>query len=163
MQVMIDALLSAWNRNSDYARKLVADIPDDRMTHQPFAGANHPAWLLAHLSVYHPVLVALARGASFDDPKSARFGMQSRPEPDLALYGPDKAAIVAGFERGRADVVEALQQMDPSRLEAATPLERWRPIMPKVGIVLSYLMHVHESTHLGQLSAWRRACGMPAV
>jgi hypothetical protein len=35
--------------------------------------------------------------------------------------------------------------------------------MPQVGIVLPYLMLVHENTHLGQVSAWRRILGLPPV
>ena len=35
--------------------------------------------------------------------------------------------------------------------------------MPKIGIWLNYLMTLHESTHLGQVSVWRRVQGMPAV
>jgi hypothetical protein len=42
-------------------------------------------------------------------------------------------------------------------------LPRWKEIMPTVGIALPYLLLVHENQHLGQLSAWRRVLGLPAV
>jgi hypothetical protein len=162
MHVMIHSLLSCWQRNGDYARKLVADVPEDRFTHQPAAGMNHPAWVLVHLAGYHDTLVKLIRGESFDDPKGQRFGMQSKPEADLSVYG-RKSSLIAEYERGHTAVADAIRAMDPARLDDPTPLERWIPIMPTVGMVLTYVMLVHPSTHLGQLSAWRRVQGMPAV
>ncbi len=162
MHVMIQSLLMSWTRNGDYARKLLADIPEDRMTHQPAPGMNHPAWIVAHLSGYHDTLVSLIRGRAFDDPKGHRFGMQSKPEAELSVYG-TKADLLAEYERGHAAVADALAAMDPARLEADTPLERWRPVMPRIGHVLAYVMLVHPSTHLGQLSAWRRQQGMASV
>ena len=35
----------------DLLMKLVADIPDEQLTVQPFPGMNHPAWILGHLAV----------------------------------------------------------------------------------------------------------------
>jgi hypothetical protein len=48
-------------------------------------------------------------------------------------------------------------------MKRAMPLERWKATFPKVGSILGYLMLVHESTHLGQISMWRRVQGLPAV
>ena len=33
-----------------YCRMLLAEITDERMTEQPMAGVNHPAWILGHLA-----------------------------------------------------------------------------------------------------------------
>ena len=43
------------------------------------------------------------------------------------------------------------------------PLERWRAVNPTVGDMIVTLMVKHESGHLGQLSAWRRAMGLASV
>ncbi len=159
---MIDSLLYSWRKNNDYAQRLVADIPDDRMVHQPAAGMNHPAWVLSHLSVYHPVLVALIQGEPFDDPKGHRFGMQSKPKSDPAVYG-SKTDLIGAFVRGHESVAAALGSASPSVLEAPMTLERWKPVMPTIGVALGYLMLLHESVHLGQISAWRRVQGMEHV
>lgn len=47
---MIGPLLHAWNLNLGYAKRLVADIPDDKMAIQPAPGINHAAWVLGHLA-----------------------------------------------------------------------------------------------------------------
>ncbi|MEX2213082.1 MAG: DinB family protein [Phycisphaeraceae bacterium] len=161
MSLLIESLLVGWNRNAEYASKLVADLSDAQMLLQP-NGANHPAWLFSHLNLYHPVLVAMVRGQAFEDPKVHKFGMQSKPEQDAALYG-TKQQIIDTFLKGHADVAAALSAASEAALEKAMPLERWRAPFPKVGSILGYLMLVHESTHLGQISMWRRVQGMKAV
>jgi len=168
MQLFIDSLLRGWDRNLDYAKKLVADLSDKQMVAMPQAadvdgvGCNHPAWIFSHLNVYHPVLVAMLTGQSFDDPKHAPFGMLTRPEPDVSVY-PDRVDIMASFEQGHIAVTDALRAVDEAALNRDMPLERWQTPFPKVGSMLGYLMLVHESTHLGQISAWRRVQGLPSV
>ncbi|MCE9590427.1 MAG: DinB family protein [Planctomycetes bacterium] len=162
MSVMIEALLLGWNRNLDYTRRLLADLPEDRLVFQPAVGMNHPAWVLSHLCIYHAPMAGMLLNKPFEDPRDHRYGMKSKSLPDPSEYKP-KAELLGDFERGHNTVAEALRVGGQDALEAATPLERWRTSMPQVGIVLNYLMILHESTHLGQVSAWRRVQGMPSV
>jgi len=159
---VVDAVLLSWDKNLGYAKKLVADVPADRMVYQPAANMNHPAWVLCHLNAYHDVIVSLVRGQRFDDPKDHRFGMKSKPVADLNQY-PSRADLIDAFARGHGLVAAALQSAGPDVWTRATELERWKPVLPTVGQALVYLMILHESTHLGQLSAWRRVQGMPGV
>ncbi len=41
--------------------------------------------------------------------------------------------------------------------------ERFRKLMPTLGDGMTFLLTGHFWMHLGQLSAWRRACGMPPL
>ena len=91
-----------------------------------------------------------------------RFGMQSKPEPDASLYE-SKSQLIETFTKGHDDVASALQNSDPTIFNTPTSLPRWKDVMPTVGIALGYLMPLHESIHLGQLSAWRRFQGLPSV
>lgn len=162
MSVMIEALLLGWDRNLDYARRLLADVPQDRMSYQPAVNMNHPAWIFSHLNIYHAPMAAMLLGRPFDDPKGHPFGMGSKALPDASLYA-TREELLSAYERGHQNVALALRTGGQAALEATTPLERWRSAMPQVGIVLGYLMLVHESTHLGQISMWRRVQGMPSV
>ena len=47
---MTDPLLHTWNLNLGYAKRFVADIPDDTMALQPAPGMNHAASVLGHLA-----------------------------------------------------------------------------------------------------------------
>lgn len=160
--VMIEILLYGWHKNGDYAQRLVGDLSEERMVHMPAGGMNHPAWVLCHLNAYHGVIEALVQRRVFDDPKGHRFGMQSKPVTDASVY-PGKGELIESFAAGHGRVVSALQAADPAVLGDAVSLERWRGVMPSVGAALGYLMLVHEATHLGQLSAWRRVQGLPSV
>jgi hypothetical protein len=53
--------------------------------------------------------------------------------------------------------------VDPAVLERPIPLERWTGRFPRIADATLYLMLSHEAAHLGQVSAWRRAGGRPAV
>lgn len=165
MSIAIEGLIYGFRKNMDYAAKLVADLSDEQMVDQPVGSAaiaNHPAWVLSHLNIYLPIMVALIEGKTFADPKTHEFGMQSRPELDRQRYA-GKQTLLDEFLTAHEQVITSLRREGAAALERETTLERWKPIMPQVGMVLPYLMLVHENTHLGQLSAWRRIIGLPAV
>lgn len=162
MSVMVEGLILGWDRNLDYMKRLLADVPQEKMALQPLPKMNHPAWILSHLNIYHRPIEAMLLGEDFEDTKDHKFGMKSICQPDASLYE-DKAVLLDAFIKGHEKVSAALRKGGQPALEKQTPLERWRANMPKVGIVLPYLMLVHESTHLGQISTWRRVQGMPSV
>ncbi len=166
MSAIIDGLLNGWNKNDDYAQRLIADLTAEQMTAQiaPADGepANHPAWILSHLNAYLPPIQSLIKGESFDDPKNHPFGMLSKPELDPSIYA-DKDTLLAEWSAGHETVRQLLQSADDSIFEMDVQLERWKDLMPKVGIALPYVMLCHENMHLGQISAWRRIQGMPSV
>lgn len=162
MSAIVDGLLYSWNKNLDYANRLMADVPEQKMLFQPQPRMNHPAWILSHLNVYHDPIAALLLNEPFEDPKGHKFGMGSQPLADVSVYG-TKQQLMEAYTKGHERVAAALRKVGGDVLERDTPLERWKPIMPKLGIVLPYLMLIHEATHLGQLSVWRRVQGMPSV
>ncbi len=162
MSEFVKSLLIPWDKNAEYAERLVGDLNAEQMIHQPGEGMNHPAWIVSHLNAYHPVLVAMLNGQTFDDPKGHKFGMQSKPESDASIYQP-KDQLMAEFTKGHNEVRDALNAAGDNGLSAAMTLERWKGPFPTVGSALGYLMVFHESTHLGQLSAWRRVQGLPSV
>jgi hypothetical protein len=56
---MTGPLLDTWNLNLGYAKRLVVDIPDDKMALQPAPGMNHAAWVLGHLACTADMLGAM--------------------------------------------------------------------------------------------------------
>lgn len=167
MNLLASAVAVTWKRNRDYALRLVSDVSDQDMTRQPRGLAdnprmNHPAWVLAHLNVYAPIAASMLRGLPFADPVDHRYGQKSEVSPDPAEY-PSRAALIEEFTRLHDDAGEALAESTDAILASPTPLERWRAQHPLTGQMLVTLMVKHESFHLGQLSAWRRAMGLPRV
>jgi len=158
------AIALTWRRNRVYAERLVGDLSADKWTQQPIAHLrlNHPAWILSHLNVYTPLCTAMLRGTPFDDPIDHMFGQRSEVVNDPGVYesGP---TLLAEFTRLHDVAGEALGDADAPVFARPTPLDRWRAVHPTIGDMLVTLMVKHEAGHLGQLSAWRRAMGLPRV
>lgn len=165
MSLLADAILITWQRNRAYAMRLVNDLTDSHIVAQPClcrAPINHPGWILSHLGIYAPVVATMMRGGPFSDPILHPFGQMSKLSLDPAHY-PGRDALVGQFCVAHDDAEAALHQVSDEALHAPTPLERWRGQHPRLGEMLVTLMVKHESFHLGQLSAWRRAIGLPSV
>lgn len=164
MNPLRSAILITWRRNGGYARRLVADLAPAQWLAQPVPGRvlNHPAWIFAHLNVYAPIAADMLRGRAFDDPIDHPFGQKSEVSPDPGVYGPPEH-LLADYTRLHDDAQAALESADDRIFAQPNPLPRWREVHPTTGDMLVTLMVKHESHHLGQLSAWRRAMGLPRV
>ena len=166
-QLLINNLRIGFQANLAIGKKLAAGVEPADMTLQPVLGVNHPAWILKHLSAYHPVVLDLLAGRTPEDPKTHPFGMQSAPVADASVYGAWDD-VVAEYLCGGAAVLAALDTVGTGDDAVAVlmhkmPVARWREKFPLAGSVLGYLMIHHEGFHLGQFSAWRRFRGLPGV
>lgn len=164
MNPIASAIAITWKRNGGYAQRLVGDLGAGQWLAQPVPGVlmNHPAWVLSHLNVYAPIVSAMLRRKRFEDPIDHRHGQKSRVSPDVAQYLPD-LMLLEEFVRLHDEALLALEGADDPVFGEANPLERWRSVHPTIGDMLVTLMVKHESGHLGQLSAWRRAMGLASV
>ena len=145
------------------AKKLTADVPDDRFAEQPYPGAKHPAWVLGHLS--------LASGMALDHIRGNPGGFGSVPgawaevampgaevRDDRALYAP-KDELLATLERAHGELADAFASAPDEILASPFPIEEWREFFPTIAEMAVYVMAYHEGYHLGQVSQWRRAAG----
>lgn len=161
---LVQALLRTWARQRDYAERLVADLSDTDMVSQPVRGVtmNHPAWTFGHIGIYPPVLAAILRGQQFEDPITHKYGRESKPLSDHKAY-PPKAELMSTYFVGHDDLAATLERTEPAVLSKSIPLARWKERFPLIADAIIHLMIDHESGHLGQVSAWRRAGGRPPV
>ncbi|MEQ8353139.1 MAG: DinB family protein [Leptospiraceae bacterium] len=159
---MIDVILIGHSKIIEYGSKLVADLSDEQMILQPEANMNHPAWILSHLNLYLPVMQHLMKGEEFPDPRDHTFGMKSKPETNPSLYAGRKE-LASEFKEGNEGAARLLQTLGEEALKQPVRLQRWQESMPISGMALGYIMLAHQGIHLGQLSAWRRAAGLPPV
>lgn len=156
-----------YNMMLGYGQKLVADVPDDQMCAQPIPDRilNHPAFLLGHLAWANDsrasALTGQPSGTATNPQWKELFGMGSKPSADRSRY-PSKAELVKAFEEAHARLGDAAAKATADALAQATP-EPMRNRFPTVGSLVLGLMTSHFATHLGQLSAWRRAMGYPSI
>lgn len=160
----VASIVYGWDNQLKYAKALLADLTDEQMVLRPQGRMNHPAWILGHVSIYHPIVVELLAGRTFADAKDDRlYGFAGQgPVDDLSVYG-TKASIVGRYVDGHEEVAQALLAAKPSDFTRKPSLARWAEKYPTVEFMLPDLLLHHESLHIGQLSIWRRAAGLPAV
>ena len=160
----VESIVYAWDTQLRYALALLDDLADDQMVLRPGGNMNHPAWILGHVGLYHPITVRLLAGEPFDDPADDRlFGFRGQgPLDDLAEYG-SKQSMVARFAEGHEQVAQALLGATAEQFQRPPSLARWAKDYPTVEFMLPDLLVFHEGMHIGQLSIWRRAAGLPAV
>ena len=144
-----------------YGETLLSDVSEEEMTAQPTPGMNHPAWILGHLTIAfdrHGEHVGLDR----EHPEwDAMFGMGSQPESDSGSY-PAKEELLTTWKTAGRRFAAGVLTAEPQAL--ATPTEG--PLgeaFPTTADFLTFSLTSHTAIHLGQLSAWRKATGRPAL
>jgi hypothetical protein len=161
--MLTEHVLTAGAVNVEYARRLVADLPEEGMAAQPAPGMNHAAWVLGHLAyVFDSMIAVWGDKPAMSAEWKALFNVPSKPLPEREKY-PSKAelwdAYVAAYER----IVEKVKQATPEQLAAEFPNPKLRGSLPTIGVAMVHILTSHQGQHLGQLSAWRRAQGLPAA
>jgi hypothetical protein len=162
---MLDLLRPAYDFYPTYLRKLVDDIPDERLCDQPVPGVvmNHAAFLLGHLAWANDnACVVLGGGPpAFPAEWVDLFKMGATPHSDRGRY-PSKAELLAALDTAHARLAQAVASATPETLDAPPP-ERMRARFPTKRHMVAGLMLGHYANHVGQLSAWRRAMGFKGV
>ena len=149
--------------NLDYGHKLVADIPEERMCEQPAPGMNHAAWVLGHLTyVADSMIGVFDQKPAMSHEWKTLFNLASKPFADRAAY-PSKAELLAAYEKAYARLSAVVAEASEETLAREFPNPKLRGSLPTIGIAMLHVLGSHHGLHLGQLSAWRRAMGLPPV
>jgi len=160
---MLEHILNVGERNLGYAQALVADVEEDALCRQPAGLVNHPAWQLGHIALVSQFAARLLGVApTLPEAWMPLFTIGSQPTDDRAAY-PTKAELLAAVQSRQALFADAMRRADPSAFGVPTPEEKLRAFFPTVGDLATSAMTSHIALHLGQLSAWRKAMGLPSA
>ncbi len=161
-------LINAYALNLHYAKDLVVDVEEKLMTHSPSKGLeNHPAFSIGHL-ISGAAMTARSLGGQYVfDPKWEDLfqrngpGDPRLPDSNTALY-PKKEELLNELENQHNRVEKLILELKDSKW--IEPVE-WRlsKFLPTLGDLLYYMCIIHESNHLGQVAAWRRAMDLPSA
>ena len=88
------------------------------------------------------------------------FNLSSKPTSDRGRY-PSKAALIEAYEKAYARLAEAVKAAPLEAFDREFPNPKLRSTLPTVGVAMTHILCSHHGLHLGQMSAWRRALGMP--
>ncbi|HTN74959.1 MAG TPA: hypothetical protein VL096_06920, partial [Pirellulaceae bacterium] len=90
-------------------------------------------------------------------------GPGSQVQSDRALY-PSKQELMSALEGCHIRAAAAVREAAPELFALPNPSPRPQlKMLETIGHVVTLLLTTHESVHLGQLSFWRRAVGLPAL
>ena len=165
---IIQSIIRQYDFNLAFAKKLVEDLTNEQMTAKPYPGfENHPAFTLGHLVTGTVNLIEdLGGKADIPDGWNELFlrkgpGDPRLPSDQTELY-PAKEKLLKEFERQHDKLKEYLLATEDHKLDEKI---EWRfdSYMPTVMDVVLFMCTIHEAMHLGQLSAWRRAMGLPSA
>lgn len=160
---MLKYVLVAADLNRDYARRLVADIPDDKMCVQPTPGVNHAAWVLGHVAFVFDSMIRVFDQKPVMPPEwTDVFNLASKPSGERSHY-PSKAELWDAYEKTYLRIVEAVKAAPAEFFEREFPNPKLRPTLPTIGVAMVHILTSHQAGHFGQLSAWRRMQGLPNV
>lgn len=158
----LSAILDIHAMIHGFLLEAVRDIPESRMTEQPGAIINHPAWTLSHLNAYAAALLSMLDDPTVPpttaDAEMERFGYGSTPVPDLAAYAP-KRELLDQFKDRNARVALVVAEKHAGYFPRPAP-EKFHPHAPTIAHIAITLLVSHPPHHLGQLNLWRRAAGI---
>lgn len=164
----IGTIIKQYDFNLEYAKALIHDLTEEQMTIVPASGLdNHPAFTIGHL-ISGSANLAQDLGAEFEMPDNwtelfVRQGPGDPRKPDLdkSKY-PSKHLLITELEYQHNKVKKILKGIEENRL---TEELTWRfsNLMPTLGDLVTFMCINHESMHLGQLAAWRRAMGLKSA
>lgn len=164
----IQGVIAQYDFNLKWADSIVVDLDETQMTVTPCKGLeNHPAFTLGHLAT-GSALLAEDLGGVFQVPDGwdelflrKGPGDPRLPNPDLILY-PDKQALLRELQKQHEAVKGLLLSKDEKTLNSDISW-RYKKYFPTIFDLVNFMCISHESMHLGQLSAWRRAMGLPSA
>lgn len=172
MSLMGDAIAAGGRLGLMYAERLLAGIEPAQFARLARPGGqviqtNHPAFIFGHLALYPPrVLAALGRPADAIAVPAAweslfKSGAECRDDSEGSIY-PAMGLITEAFFNGYRAAIEAVSRATDEQFARPNPAEgRLRELFPTIGSAISFYLGGHVQNHLGQLSAWRRAVGLP--
>jgi uncharacterized damage-inducible protein DinB len=142
--------------------KLVDDLSDEQMLHRTCPNGNHPLWCVGHIAATEQYLLTTLADSNRFLPAQwdALFQFASRPQDDAQAY-PGKAQLLEQADAMRDRVVAWLASLDEKTL--ATPIDDGLGPFAKSFAQVGASFVLHETFHLGQISAARRAMGLPPL
>ena len=147
----------------DFLREQVADVSAADMVAQPNGIVNHPAWVIGHLT-YSCQLLGGAIGLPewLPDNWAGCYGPGSIPLADAGRYETKQNAL-AMLHEAQLRLTRAVQQLDDSQLDQPFPVESFRDVFPTIRHAITQVLVGHTANHIGQLTVWRRAMGLPRM
>lgn len=170
MQTLATTIVEPAKLSMGYARKLLEGIKPDQFARLAPGNAgpiasNHPAFVYGHLSLYACRIIADLGGDASAVQPSEKFmdvfknGAECVDDAEGTVY-PAMEVITERFFSGYEAAIEAAAKADDATYAAANPNETMRSRFSTMAAMHAFYLSGHMMIHFGQVSSWRRACGL---
>lgn len=159
----MNAVLHSFAYCLDFLREQVADVAPADMVAKPCGIMNHPAWVIGHLTHSCQLLAEV-----FGEPNwlpeiwGKRFGTGSVPLADASMYETKENAL-AMLGDAQSRITQVVERLDDARLDEPFPDVSYRAVFPTSRHAITQVLVAHAANHVGQLTVWRRAMGLPRM
>ncbi len=142
-----------------YEKKILADMKEEQFKTPAFPDGNPPSWIVGHLAMSSDfIMMVLGKPTLLPKTWAVMFGPGSDPHKHLDKH-PSMAELTAALGAGHAAVFEHVPHANPEKMASPSPFKPLIEVLPTAGALLTHLLTSHESFHMSQLSACRRAGG----
>ena len=156
-------VLHSFAYSLDFLREQVADIAAPDWVAQPNGVLNHPAWSIGHLIfIWQQLGGVVGLSQWLPDNWELRFGSGSLPIADDSLYEP-KEELLARLNDAQQRMTQAVERLRDAQLDEPFPDETYLDVFPTIRHALTQVLVAHTAFHIGQVSIWRKARGLPAM
>ena len=157
---MLEAIITSVGLVKSYGEAMLADLSEEQWMQIPEGVGMHATSIVGHVATSHGFGAGMLAGwePSLPDGWMDLFSQSAAARSD-ATY-PQKETLLSVLNDTRARMIEGLRTATPEKLAQPLEDEQLRGVFPTIGALVIALLTVHESTHRGQLSAWRLAMGM---
>lgn len=159
----IEAVIHSFSFNLEFLCEQVSDVSEDQMVAQPNGIANHPAWVLGHLTFSCQAIgCEIGLDEWLPETWAAMYGTGSVPQPDRVCYPPTRESLFS-LERARNKVTQAVRRLSDRELDQPLPDESFRKVLPTVRHAVTQILVAHTANHVGQITLWRNAMQLPRI
>ena len=159
---MRNHILGIYAHTLEQVERVCDGIPDARLAEIPHEGSHHAAWVIGHLAIASD-MAGKFLGVEAGVPEAwGGWCMPGTGAQDDRDQYPSKDELLETLKKAHAVVAPAFEGASDELLASEMPNEEYREFFPTIGMLAVYMLAHHESYHLGQLSTWRRAIGMPS-
>src|SRR5262245_41048904 len=147
----------------DYLREQVSDVTAVDMVAQPNGIKNHPAWVIGHLTHSCQMLGGeIELPPWLPDDWARRYGTGSLPVADAGAYE-TKANGLKMLGDAQSRITDAVSQLADAQFDHPLPDAAQRQSFPTIRHAPTHVLVGHTANHVGQLTSWRRAMGLPPM
>src|SRR4051794_15231957 len=117
---IMDNQIAVMKFNMAFARKLIEDVPEEKMAVQPMPGMNHAAWIIGHITMPRAGMKDLLKpDTNLPADWIEKFNMGSKVVADRAAY-PNKAELLAALKETEDKLAAGLAKLTEEDLAKPT-------------------------------------------